>query len=189
MAAVATRAVENIRPDLVIYALSNIGIAPFLWGHPIASYFEKDPVLWDAIFPKTCVLPPAFLDYSVKMCLIRHIHLYRWIAFWVRLLHGCNRQNPDFYEMRSITETRQFFDWARSRTRLCVFVCPGVVNIFRPRLEPYYRGTGLPVFSLEAVGRPVEFRDIHPEPDVLVWYGAEIARWLKENGLVGALEP
>jgi len=182
MAAMAQEAVERYSPDLIIYALSNGGPAPFLWGTEPRSYFSRDWRLWYGLFDPSC-LTKGFLPYKVRIQLIRFSRLYRYIQAYLAVKSECNWVINPYHEQRNVERTRKFFAANQGRVEICGFLFPGYKKVSY-EVGAYFENTDVPVLTLSAEGKGPEYRNIHPPPYVMKWYAEEIASWLRDQGLL-----
>jgi len=123
---------------------------------------------------------PRAASYETRQWFYRRVRLARYVAAYLRARDKCDGGDSIQHEKWNVAATRAFFAWAASRTRLCVYLFPGSGCYD----APYHEGTGVPVMRLRADGFPPEYKEVHPPEYVLTWYGVEIAKWLRSNGLV-----
>jgi len=180
MAAIAREAVEKLEPDLVIYTLSNMGPRAFLRGSPTKPFFDSHPELWRELFVPAHLPSPKLLSYKTKLWLLEHIGLYRCYAASIIM----RRANPWIglggYIDESAEATRGFLEWSRGRVKTIIFITPGD----RQDFAEYYRGFSVPVVRLDSKGLPDDYRQSHPSARVLAWYAAEMAKSLRDQGIV-----
>lgn len=174
MATLARPVVERLQPDLVIFALSNGGAPPLLWGQPPRRPFGRDAELHALLLPRGCPALPPGLGYGAKLFFTRHSALLRLANNYLAWRRGCEWVGSEGHEERNIQATRDFLTWAEGRTRTMVFLFPGATLFW----QRYVQDTGVPVFSLVREGLPEEYRKIHPAPEVYQWYAREMAAWL-----------
>ena len=181
MIVLGREAVTKYKPDLIIYAISNLGIRPFLKPGPVRSYFEKYPELWEDFIPPECLTWPDFLSYKVGLSLTRSVRLFRYISLGRNAMQNrCKWGADPRQEKRNIRLTREFAKWAKKRTNICFFFYPGALKGIRP----YEDMIGIPKLKLNADGLGDEYREIHPPPYVYEWYAEKMIPWLEENELL-----
>jgi len=182
MAVIAREAVSKLKPDLVVFAPSNMGPRPFLLGRPVKPLFAKNEQLWRDLFAPRAVDFPPLVSYERKLCWIERSRLYRYFAAWrvSRSRYGWGHD----HETQNWKSAREFFAWAKERTRVCGFIYPGVPA---SQYDTYFKNTGVPVLELRADDKPPIYREIHPTAEVYAWYGQEIAHWLRAQKLVPSL--
>lgn len=182
MAQLAKLTVPRFDPDLVIISPTNSGPRAFLADTPVKPYFEKYPWLWlDLVLKPEIVAFPKFIPGSIKKWAAIHSHFYRYLVL-VRMnqlkMAAGSFQNA---EKQNIARVREFVRENKSAMKVCFFLIP-----FFPReiFDDYVTATGVPVFALSAHGKDETYKGIHPPPEVLKWYGIEIADWLIAKNLV-----
>ena len=188
MAKTGEEAVRRYDPDLVIFALSNVMARPFLQGAPVAPYFERDPGLWNVLFPPDYLTFPGWRSYEDRLWLVRHVRLFRLGFLAAKAARHQERNwrvSEDYHEDLNIGKVRAFLAATARDRAVCVFVCPSPGCRARS-LGDYLRGLDLPVIDLAADGLPEEYRDIHPPAAVMEWYADRIAAALAEKGLLSA---
>ncbi len=189
MSAVGQQALRRYDPDLVLFALSNVGPRFFLSPTPgLDQYYGKDPTLWLELFPPGFLQSPPWLSAGARLRLLGHVGLYR---LWMTArLAGLGEQRPmtlPYREPHYVQASRAFLAAARRQARVAVFLCPAVTP--PDRFAGHYAGLDLPVLTLRAEGLPPEFRQIHPPPHVMSWYAEQLVRWLDPRGLLGPAAP
>ena len=184
MILIAKEAIENYGPDLIILALSNAGGRAFLWGHPVAPYFNDNPRFWEVLLTPERLQFPSFLSYESRLWLIRNARLYRLGYFAVQAARGDLRNWRDWnHEDGNIREVRRFLTDPSREAAVAVFLCPS--PLCHPlSISAYTDGIDVPLLDLKADHLPPEYLDIHPPAHVMGWYAEEIASWLEENELV-----
>lgn len=182
MIAVAGQAIENNDPDLVIFALSNGGARPFLYDAPVEPYFDEFPTMWNEFFTEDCLTRPAFLPYEARLWLTKHLRLYRFVAASLASQKDrCTWWENFSHEKLNARATVEFIRSTKRTTKICIFIYPGAS---KNEFLRYYKDAYVPVLALNADGLGPEYKNIHPPAYVTQWYGREIAKWLRDKGLV-----
>ncbi len=185
MIAVSKEAMEKYEPDLILFALSNGGALPFLWGTSVRPYFRRNPSLWEELFGPECPTWPGWMGHRTRLFLVEHLRLYRYIATAKAIsVEECNYFNNWQHELKNIEKTRDFLVEAQTQVKVVVFLYPGAVKHIEA-YQAYFKDLDVPVISLSAGGMPAEYFDVHPPPYVTTWYGEKIAQWLNDEGLWG----
>ncbi|MBZ0272778.1 hypothetical protein K8I61_12135 [bacterium] len=183
MAIVGRQALEKYDPDLVLFAPSNFYSRPMLRGSRLAPYLARDPallpnllsVIWtfDGNDPR---VPSYHVSLASKVALYRLAllaYLYERKEGWLGTIDSHERGLAGFDALIAAARARE--------VRVAVFVGPGSV------VENYhdYAGRGgVPTLVLSAEDRAREYRDIHPPAYVMPWYAENLARFLRDNGLL-----
>ncbi len=180
MAVLAQEKIMTLKPDLVLFALSNTGRKAFLGGHSAQPFFFRGPDLWMEIYTPSCKNITPFLSYNARLWLFAHSHLYRLLA--TPFLDNDHCRWNEIAEFRhNLPKTREFFAWAAGHTKLAIILSPAIHNnIFRPYIEK----RNVPYFELQPPTDDIDYRKIHPPAYVYEWYGEEIAKWLLDQKLV-----
>ncbi|MCZ7584890.1 MAG: hypothetical protein M5R36_17015 [Deltaproteobacteria bacterium] len=159
MAVLAREAAEKYDFDLAILALSNQGDRAFLWGSSAQPVFEANPALWSNLMSSSEDRGAVDFGTVARPGWLRASALYRYLALGLRVRKGYTHLSIADPESRNAAMIREFITWAEERMKTCVFLCPAV----EPDLyTDYWRGTGAPVFTLRADGKPAEYADLHP---------------------------
>ncbi|MEM2915634.1 MAG: hypothetical protein QXH91_09610, partial [Candidatus Bathyarchaeia archaeon] len=188
MVALAEEAIEQYDPDLIIFALSNAGTPAFLWKTPIKPYFQKDPTLWERLFPEDSLIYIPFMSYETKIRLAQKSRLFRFALCGISSIAGLklyahSLRTELIYEEENITKFRNFVQKYKERVKIVVFICPAEMCI-EMDFSPYYTGLNIPVFKLEAKNMSDEYQEIHPLPHVMKWYAENLVTWLFENKIL-----
>ncbi len=206
MAALAREAIEAHDPDLVIVAPSNMGPRPLLaWVSP-RPLFRDHPICWKYLFGLAETPGP------IRRAALRHWRLYRLAELALAQRGGEPKPNlwaisAETFEVENLEAVHTLVSEYEDRVRFCGFILPaarpaatlgytreelalpmvkyGPIRGFVPQLELLQRYTdGLPTLVLDGEDLPDEYRELHPPPDVLDWYGENISAWLVAEGLV-----
>lgn len=184
MAIVAKEGVEKYDPDMVLFGLSNGGGRPFMSEAPIEPYFKKYPALWKEVFTENCMEEAISPGYDTTIFLMRFSALARlFVSSLVAQKEECSWSKLQQHEKKNIEATKQFFNWAKERVPVIVFLYPGC-QLRMGDYTPYFRDTDAAILILKAKGMPAEYFDVHPPPTVTLWYARKIAAWLKDNSFL-----
>ena len=184
MCATLERLAPRLKPDLIVFAYSNIGPRLFLEGTADpASYFERDPSLWWEILSvdleqageDAVPLDTRLLGLSA---LYRFARLAHRIAAWEDM-PGTFHLNQ-YRSAHYISTARRCLKAARQKAKVAVFIVPGSPAGF----SEYTQGLDIPVLKLDRAGLPQAYLDIHPPAHVLEWTAYKLAYWLLEQGLI-----
>lgn len=175
---IATLGYETLKshdPDLVIVALGNTGMRPFLEGTKIEPYFNANPELWFEM-----IIHPYFdiLPDELQNIMIRDFRFYRYTLIALTRAFGFRSQDLEHHEIKNAAAIRQFLAKAKAKTETAVFLYPGVKG---ENYKDYLSGEGVAVLALDADDLDIEYAQSHPLPHVARWYGLTIARRLIEN--------
>jgi hypothetical protein len=182
MAVIAEEAMDHYDPDLIIFALTNIGWRAFLEGVPIEPYFMQHPTIWNYYFTPEFIRYPKWLSYENNIRLIAHSSLYRMVLFNVLVRkYGLRPRWNEVHERDNVAKTRAFFQKTVGRVSACIFIGPAFGKEF---FHEYYEHLDVPLFYLSSDGRPPEYHQNHPPNYVMLWYASEIKKWLIESHLV-----
>lgn len=190
MAALAWELLDRIDPDLIIFAISNLGAPAFLKSKPVEPYFLKKPEFWDLLLPEDSITRnhPALRKIQIRTFfhsgLIRQFFLFLSTRqkenekpLWIRQF--------DKHENRNIQSVRHFFKRTKKRVQSVLFNGPFCDTLQeRKEMLEYGRGLGIPVYMLSAKGKSEEYKLIHPPAHVMKWYAANIVDWLEKENLV-----
>lgn len=184
MCAVSENAIERYDPDMIIFALSNIGPRFFLAGtNPVRQYFHKDPSLWQEIIPHRFLEFPNFLSVDAKLWMLNRVGLYRALVAGMVARNSHERIMIHPYASPHYVETtHECLLECSKKVPMVVFICPAVEPA--EAFDAYYSGIDVPVFSLSAKGKPAEYREYHPPVKVMTWYAENLAKWFVEHGYV-----
>ena len=185
MAILAEEAVERYDPDLIMLALSNVGIPAFLWGASMESYFKKYPDLRKFLFPEDILDYIPLISDNAKIWLVQNCRLFRFallsIASISKLeLYFQSQQIGQFYDAQNVASIRKFIEKYKERLPIIIFICPAKMCV-ESNFDEYYRDLNVPVLTFSAEGLPDEYAQIHPPPYVMTWYSEKIAEWLSKN--------
>ena len=190
MAIVLGEAVQKIDPDLAIIALTNVEQPPFLLGVPVEPYFDKDPELWLETIPRRYFEHPAWLSEKSKVWLVAHLRVYRFVLLAMMEWTGIAGEHVDStHEERNVRMIREFVEHEKDRRRVVFFHCPAERERRDNMFRRYTEDLGVPLFVLDADGKPPSWAGIHPPPAALAWYADALATWLIDRGLVPAGPP
>ena len=186
MSRLAEDAVATLRPDLVLLALSNRGLWPFLRESPIEPYFDKAPFLW-----RVCLRPedlsfPSWLPMETRLGLLHRARFYRLAvlaraAYEVRKSGGDSDWGRQESEQENVRMVREFVARYRKDVAIGFFVCPAEDPV---AYRPYYDRLDVPVLVLSGAGLPPAYSGIHPPATVMTWYAEKLADWLAREKLV-----
>ena len=181
MTATAVAAMEKYQPDLIIFALSNIGPRFFLDGTPdIHEYYLKDETLWLDLFSPKLLSGGLVCSQEAELFLLSNIRLYRYYMLsrlaWSEENHSFPADLPHY-----VDRTREFLRSASRTVPIAVFLAPPV----NPGgFERTLSGLDVPVMILDAKGKPEGYREWHPSTQVMHWYAKNLARMLHTEGLL-----
>ena len=198
------------QPDLVILALSNFDLPRHIHPHSpsLAAYFPDDDRLWREAFPPSALALPgspaggAALWLSkrsalARLALVARLHGQRWGISQPQgvaiappepgdapppagsAAPQAGGAPPDLAD----DPARACIQDLAPRYRTMLFGAPATPSMIH---HLYASGLDVPVFTLDSAGRPPEYRDLHPAPQVNAWYGQELAAWLLANGTLPA---
>ena len=190
MAVLGREVVAEIEPDLVLLAPSNLAPIAFLQNAPIASYFARRPDFWARLLSGESAGPLR----AGELWLLGHFAVYR-LARLAAAEHWRTDNRPFWvwsenrFRQESSRYLRDFLADMRRRVPVCVIVGPFLQQLFGDPRKPIegvntFAGATAPTLVLDAAGLGEEYRQIHPPPKVLAWYGDQIARWLLENKFI-----
>ena len=184
MSAISKHAIEKYDPDLLIFALTNMGPRFFLKGTgEIDYYFKKDPTLWAEIFPESFFRFPTWISTDNKKKLLSSVALYRLVlSAKLSFASHVRFMIMPFKSPYYVETSRNFLKEAAAKIKVAVFICPGVIP--NDLFKAHYDGLEVPVFTLSAQGKPESFKEIHPPAQAMSWYAKNLASWLKENDLL-----
>lgn len=185
MIAVAEDALQNLEPDLILYAFSNHGPRFALPGlTPLEQAFSADPSLWREHLPSHYFDARQVMGVPTRWWLLQHSALFRFMLLY-RLISIGQQQgvDPAAYEPYYIEQTLTFLRTHRNSVKFFIFVCPGIEP---RRFLPYHLPLRLPYFQLAANNLPEEYSRVHAPPYVYAWYAEQLAVQLKRWELLPA---
>ena len=191
MCANLERVAPRAKPDLIVFAPSNLGPRMFYPEGPrMASYFEKDPTLWWDFIPPRHLGDAASRGRQVRTWLLGHLALYRLglATLLARELNssplrpgGAPRDAPHYLPFAAphyVETVRRCLTRARELAPVVIFIVPGVQEAF----SSYTRGLNLPTLRLAGEQLPAAQRNLHPPAHVLDWTADRLADWLVREG-------
>ncbi len=182
--AIAREAIATLDPDVILMTLSNTGSPAFLQGASVGPLISRHPRLWFdlVVHDRFASWPPG--PTSLRLALVAHSRLWRLATLAMGDLAGDRQKaiKDPIWERRNVEVFRQFVA-ERHRARVAVLLTPAIDPAM---YDAYTRLIDVPVYHLRADGLPPEFREIHPPPHVLNWYGERIADWILEQGFAGS---
>ncbi|MCB1153975.1 hypothetical protein KDL45_10025 [bacterium] len=175
MVVIAEEAIERLRPDLVIFALSNKGTRAFLQDDDLRRHFGGNSANWAYFLTPDVLTWPEELPYETNLALVKASALYR-LGVLYQLLDQEERRivHQPAHEQANVDATHRFLREAVGRTRVMIFVPPSST---REEFGEYY-DDNTPLMVLNADDKPAEYRDVHGPAPVMAWYGDRIADWL-----------
>ncbi len=191
MVALARESVKRFDPDLLIIAISNLNAPAFLKGMDIEAYFNRNPSLWEKLIPRSALIP-SWLSVRTRYWLISHVRFYR-LAILASLARRVTIPLwEDSYDHNIDNEraVRDLFLDIHPNIPCVLFIgpyiqpsvlVPGSGGKIISGYEHYItmaQNSGVPIFTLSATYEPAVYREIHPPPNVLAWYGKNLADWL-----------
>jgi len=192
MATLGREVVARLQPDLVIVAPSNFTAIAFLDRAPVEPYFARRPEYWERLIPGAALSETGLL-FRARTWLMERFALYRYLRLKLAEMRRGNNepfwlQSKDVFDRESTRALGDFlFDLRRRRIAACVVLGPFFQLGARPSgIEGVnsFNGVTAPTLALDASALPEEYRQIHPPPQVMSWYGEQIARWLLAEGLI-----
>jgi hypothetical protein len=176
MAGLADRMVAQLKPDLVILAISNQDMPAVIGGAQLREAFEREPMLWLQM-----VIDPRFdrLPDFAQRVLLKRSALYRQALLFLTETRGTRSFNLGHHEKNNIQAIRQFVLKYKDDFRIGVFFAPAVAG--ERCYTPYYEGLNVPVYHLSGNGQPDDFSLLHPLAHVTPWYGKNLADWLNRD--------
>ncbi len=182
MVARAAWALENLAPDLIVIALSNLGSPGFIPGRGNEALFRGTPWLWYRyVFDTRMQGDRTGRDDRTWLWWIVHSRAFRMIE-----LAGVARSNTT--PMRVVPgeehgreKLRIFLNSTRKQVKTAIFVCPAITE---EMVAGYWQDLDIPALVLTADDKPPTWKAIHPAPEVLSWYARELSAWLVRERLV-----
>jgi len=186
MAIRARVAMDELDPDLIVFALSNVGSPAFLAGSPIRRMFETYPVFWQRLFYADYPTFSFRRNRDLRWRLLQENRLYRFFYAAVMGIDGKSWYTNGDFEQNNIKQTGMLIAEAQRRGfGFCLFLYPGAE---RKHGEGYSRGYELPIIRLDAQDLPRRYGSVHPPATVMTWYAKELSRCLEAEGLLGEVE-
>lgn len=181
MVEIARLTIDELAPDLYVFAFSNVGAPGFQARMPKLQIFNANPSLWfDYVFDPGIIHIPGIWEENETLAAVRRSRLFRYALMGAVMHADPRRWQAIDYEERAIRDFRAFVEEYRDRVKIAVFICPAAgLQMF----EPYWAGLDLPVYVLTADGMPREYIRIHPPAYVMPWYADHLAPWLIDRGL------
>jgi formylglycine-generating enzyme required for sulfatase activity len=187
MARIADETLAKYNPDLIFIGLSNAGAPAFLAKSPVEPFFEKYPQLWLKLFHIDFPFPLKRRSKTERLYLLEHVRIYRFFcAAWMGVKKSNWSYNYDF-EIDNQVAIRDLIHRCDARgVRTCYYLYPGAD---RDWAKTYLMLLTTPACALTAGGLPAEYGNVHPTAYAATWCAQEIAKFLGENGLLGAAQP
>ena len=175
MIAVAKAALAQYDPDLIIIALSNVGMRAFLAGSDLKSYFDKWPQLWfEMVIAPHFDLLPDFINHF----LIKNLRLYRYSLITLTGLFGMRSYYLGHHERQNVEAVREFVKTTQGKVDVGIYICPAFDGA---EFTDYYDGLDVKVFKPKGAHLPMDYRTLHPPAPIMIWYAEILTAWIKSD--------